>query len=330
MASRRMMLGRDSPDSRSAIARSSRSHVLAHQVDDGLDGDAAGDLAGVVAAHAVGQHQQADVRIEGDRVLVVLADLAGVGQADEAQLVSQAHALPEAAHCVPNVMRVTFPSPIKPAYASIACRAVRAALVTKEASRPFTARILAESPSQRRTNGPPESGVSSVAPAGAKPSSGRASARCAASGTRSSSASAPRAAARRGGHRGGRRGARRAPPSAPATASAWLTGHGELDRVLGGGLVPGSVTLLGGEPGIGKSTLLLQVAAHVARQPRRCSMPAARSPWRRCGLRAQRLELRGRRAELVAETDLRADPGAGQRAAGRAAGRRLDPDRAVR
>jgi DNA repair protein RadA/Sms len=43
------------------------------------------------------------------------------------------------------------------------------------------------------------------------------------------------------------------------------TGLGELDRVLGGGLVPGSVTLLGGEPGIGKSTLLLQVLAARAR-----------------------------------------------------------------
>src|SRR5579863_8581851 len=42
------------------------------------------------------------------------------------------------------------------------------------------------------------------------------------------------------------------------------SGQGELDRVLGGGIVPGSVTLLGGDPGIGKSTLLLQVAAHVA------------------------------------------------------------------
>jgi len=41
-----------------------------------------------------------------------------------------------------------------------------------------------------------------------------------------------------------------------------LTGDAELDRVLGGGLVPGSVTLIGGEPGIGKSTLLLQVALH--------------------------------------------------------------------
>ena len=43
------------------------------------------------------------------------------------------------------------------------------------------------------------------------------------------------------------------------TAQPRPTGIGELDRVLGGGLVPGSVTLLGGEPGIGKSTLLLQV-----------------------------------------------------------------------
>ena len=63
--------------------------MLAHQVHDGLDGDAAGDLAGVVAAHAIGQHQQADVGIDGDRVLVVLADLAGVGQANAAQLVSK-------------------------------------------------------------------------------------------------------------------------------------------------------------------------------------------------------------------------------------------------
>src|SRR4051812_35551748 len=43
------------------------------------------------------------------------------------------------------------------------------------------------------------------------------------------------------------------------------TGVDELDRVLGGGFVPGSVTLLGGEPGVGKSTLLLQVAAAMAR-----------------------------------------------------------------
>jgi DNA repair protein RadA/Sms len=44
------------------------------------------------------------------------------------------------------------------------------------------------------------------------------------------------------------------------------TGIDEFDRVLGGGVVPGSLVLLGGEPGIGKSTLLLQAAAHFARE----------------------------------------------------------------
>ncbi len=42
------------------------------------------------------------------------------------------------------------------------------------------------------------------------------------------------------------------------------TGSGELDRVLGGGLVPGSLVLFAGDPGIGKSTLLASVAGHVA------------------------------------------------------------------
>ncbi len=50
------------------------------------------------------------------------------------------------------------------------------------------------------------------------------------------------------------------------TAARMTTGIGELDRVLGGGVVPGSLVLLGGEPGIGKSTLLLQAASNVARQ----------------------------------------------------------------
>ena len=58
------------------------------------------------------------------------------------------------------------------------------------------------------------------------------------------------------------------PLHAAGVGGGWTarpTGIGELDRVLGGGLVPGSVTLLGGEPGIGKSTLLLQVASELAR-----------------------------------------------------------------
>ena len=49
------------------------------------------------------------------------------------------------------------------------------------------------------------------------------------------------------------------------TAERLSTGIGEFDRVLGGGVVPGSLVLIGGEPGIGKSTLLLQAAAHFAR-----------------------------------------------------------------
>src|SRR5918911_542653 len=61
--------------------------------------------------------------------------------------------------------------------------------------------------------------------------------------------------------------ASRAVPIAEVDSEGWEprpTGLGELDRVLGGGLVAGSVTLLGGEPGIGKSTLLLQVLGAVA------------------------------------------------------------------
>ena len=60
-------------------------------------------------------------------------------------------------------------------------------------------------------------------------------------------------------------GAARLYADVDTVVTARLTsGIGEFDRVLGGGIVPGSLVLLGGEPGIGKSTLLLQVAAHFA------------------------------------------------------------------
>ena len=62
---------------------------------------------------------------------------------------------------------------------------------------------------------------------------------------------------------------------AAAGAAARATGISELDRVLGGGLVPGSVTLLGGEPGIGKSTLLLQALAAMAGAGTRCLLVSA-------------------------------------------------------
>ncbi|MCL4211130.1 MAG: AAA family ATPase, partial [Phycisphaerales bacterium] len=67
--------------------------------------------------------------------------------------------------------------------------------------------------------------------------------------------------------------AARPPVAEPLTAvkagevSRLSTGIGELDRVLGGGLVPGSAVLVGGDPGIGKSTLLLQAAARLAESP---------------------------------------------------------------
>jgi DNA repair protein RadA/Sms len=67
------------------------------------------------------------------------------------------------------------------------------------------------------------------------------------------------------------------------------TGIGELDRVLGGGMVPGSVTLLGGEPGIGKSTLVLQALAARAATGRRCLLVTAEESARQVRTRAERL-----------------------------------------
>ena len=72
-------------------------------------------------------------------------------------------------------------------------------------------------------------------------------------------------------------------------SAARPTGVGELDRVLGGGLVPGSVTLLGGEPGIGKSTLLLQLLAAVAGTGVRCLLVSAEESAQQVRLRAERL-----------------------------------------
>jgi DNA repair protein RadA/Sms len=73
------------------------------------------------------------------------------------------------------------------------------------------------------------------------------------------------------------------------------TGIGELDRVLGGGLVPGSVILVGGEPGIGKSTLLLQAAAGVAAAvgPDRVLYATGEESAAQVRLRAERLRLLG-------------------------------------
>ena len=80
------------------------------------------------------------------------------------------------------------------------------------------------------------------------------------------------------------------------------TGVGELDRVLGGGLVPGSVTLLGGEPGIGKSTVLLQAAAEVAASGRTVLYLSGEESPQQVRLRAERLGALHPRLFLAAET----------------------------
>jgi DNA repair protein RadA/Sms len=67
------------------------------------------------------------------------------------------------------------------------------------------------------------------------------------------------------------------------------TGIAELDRVLSGGLLPGSATLLGGEPGTGKSTLLLQVLASMASSGQRCLLVAAEEAAHQVRRRAERL-----------------------------------------
>jgi DNA repair protein RadA/Sms len=80
----------------------------------------------------------------------------------------------------------------------------------------------------------------------------------------------------------------------------------ELDRVLGGGLVPGSVTLLGGEPGIGKSTLVLQVLSSLAAAGRTCLLICAEESAAQVKLRATRLGDIPERLLVSAETSLSA------------------------
>ena len=80
------------------------------------------------------------------------------------------------------------------------------------------------------------------------------------------------------------------------------TGIGELDRVLGGGLVPGSLILLGGDPGIGKSTLLLMALEGLSRLGPVLYVSGEESA-RQTKLRAERLGIAGQRIHLLCETD---------------------------
>ncbi len=83
----------------------------------------------------------------------------------------------------------------------------------------------------------------------------------------------------------------------------FTSGMGEFDRVLGGGLVPGSVNLVGGHPGAGKSTLLLQIMCYLAQH-----MPVlyitGEESLQQVALRAQRLKLPTDNLQMLAETDV--------------------------
>ena len=81
------------------------------------------------------------------------------------------------------------------------------------------------------------------------------------------------------------------------------SGMAELDRVLGGGFVGGSLTLIGGDPGIGKSTLLLQCMSHLATSRKTLYVTAEESP-QQVKLRADRLEASSEALYLLAETSL--------------------------
>src|SRR5436190_20371300 len=83
------------------------------------------------------------------------------------------------------------------------------------------------------------------------------------------------------------------------------TGVEEFDRVCGGGVVPGSAILLGGDPGVGKSTLLLQVAAQAALRGAACAYISGEEAIEQVRARAQRMGLADAPVKLAAETSLR-------------------------
>ena len=89
-----------------------------------------------------------------------------------------------------------------------------------------------------------------------------------------------------------------------ADVAHWPSGIGEFDRVLGGGIVPGATILLSGEPGVGKSTLLLEVATRAAQGGQRVLYITAEESASQVRLRAERTGALQENLYLAAETDL--------------------------
>ena len=82
------------------------------------------------------------------------------------------------------------------------------------------------------------------------------------------------------------------------------TGVGEFDRVLGGGIVDGTLILIGGDPGIGKSTLMLQVLSSLSSLGKKCLYVSGEESVRQISMRGKRLNSHGSSMFVVSETDL--------------------------
>ena len=141
--------------------------------------------------------------------------------------------------------------------------------------------------------------------------------RCEGCGAWNAVAEEPVATRRRGRDRRaaeGRRRTRRSRPLRPARLrdvsttplQRWRTGIDELDFVLGGGIVPGSMTLIGGEPGIGKSTLLLQAAARLETAGRTVLYASGEESPDQLRLRSDRLTEDAGAVHVLGETRLEA------------------------
>ena len=103
---------------------------------------------------------------------------------------------------------------------------------------------------------------------------------------------------------------------APATSAAsgndqdrLVTGISELDRVLGGGIVPGSMVLIGGDPGIGKSTLILQLLAALARQEQKVLYVTGEESVAQIRMRADRLAVKSKHIFIATENSVQAITG---------------------
>jgi DNA repair protein RadA/Sms len=147
--------------------------------------------------------------------------------------------------------------------------------------------------------------------------------RCPACGAWNTAAEAPAAGSPRAGGRGGARATRaRWSPAAGAASHAphplaevstessprWPSGIAEMDRVLGGGLMPGSLVLVGGDPGIGKSTLMLQLAMFASaghgQAPRRVLYVSGEESEEQVRLRAARIGVPPDSLLIFCDTDL--------------------------